>query len=260
MKILMLGDIIGRPGRRAVASRLGEVRAETGADLVIANGENASGGIGLSSKNARKLLNDGVDAITTGNHIWKFRDMHSLLGREPRLVRPANYPAEAPGKGLTVIRKDGLPPVGVLNLQGRTFMHPVDCPFKAADRELEQLPEDVRIVVCDFHAEATGEKQALAWYLDGRLTALAGTHTHVQTSDARVLPQGTGYITDLGLCGPWDSCLGMDPGPVITRFVSGLPQRFVPAAGPVVLQGALFDIDETSGKANSASIWSKEIR
>ncbi|GAB7021972.1 TIGR00282 family metallophosphoesterase [Salidesulfovibrio brasiliensis] len=255
----MLGDIVGRPGRRAVTGCLKEVREETGADFVIANGENASGGIGLSAKNARELLNAGVDVITTGNHIWKFRDMHALLRKDSRIVRPANYPAEAPGKGLTYIEKEGLPRVAVMNLQGRTFMHPVDCPFKAAERELEALPEDV-VAVCDFHAEATGEKQALAWHLDGKLAALAGTHTHVQTADARVLPEGTGYITDLGLCGPWNSCLGMEPGPVITRFTSGLPQRFVPAGGPVILQGALFTIDQSSGKATSASVWSKEIR
>lgn len=139
-------------------------------------------------------------------------------------------------------------------------MHPIDCPFKAAEKALNHIPSEVKIILCDFHAEATGEKQALAWHLDGRLSALVGTHTHVQTADARVFPQGMGFITDLGMCGPRDSCLGMDPKPIIARFVTGLPQRFVPAAGPVVLQGAVFDIDESSGKATSASIWSKEIR
>ncbi|WP_018124355.1 TIGR00282 family metallophosphoesterase [Desulfovibrio oxyclinae] len=258
MKILMLGDIVGRPGRREVATRVQALRRELGVDLVIANGENASGGIGISAKSAKSLLNAGVDVLTSGNHVWKFRDLHSFMGRESRFVRPYNYPEGTPGKGLTVIRPEGLEPVAVLNLQGRTFMHPIDCPFKAADRALAELPEDVRIVVCDFHAEATGEKQALAWYLDGRVSVLVGTHTHVQTADARVLPGGSGYMTDLGFCGAWNSCLGMDPEPVVSRFVTGIPSRFVPAKGPVILQGAVFDIDDSTGRTCEVSLWRKE--
>jgi len=259
VKILFLGDIVGRPGRSALKRNLDDIRRTHCIDLVLANGENASGGIGLSSKSARELFSAGVDFLTTGNHIWKFKDMYAFLNNEERIVRPANYPAGAPGKGWSVFAQEGLPEIAVINVLGRTYMQALDCPFVALERILEEIPESVRIRIVDFHAEATSEKQALAWMLDGRVSAVLGTHTHVQTNDARVLPQGTAYMTDLGMCGPQNSCLGMDPEPIIKRFVGGLPQRFRVADGPIILQGAIFDLDDSSGAAKSISAWSMHI-
>ncbi|WP_147819817.1 TIGR00282 family metallophosphoesterase [Salidesulfovibrio onnuriiensis] len=259
MRILFLGDVVGRPGRSALKRNLAAIRSEQSIDLVLANGENASGGIGLSSKSAKELFSAGVDFLTTGNHIWKFKDMYAFLDKEERIVRPANYPAGAPGRGWALFAPEGFPEMAVINLMGRTYMQALDCPFAAVERILEEIPESVRVRIVDFHAEATSEKQALAWMLDGRVSAVLGTHTHVQTNDARVLPQGTAYLTDLGMCGPLDSCLGMDPESIIKRFTGGLPQRFHVADGPTILQGAIFDLEESSGAANSISVWHMHI-
>jgi len=259
MRILFLGDIVGRNARSAIRNRLGTIRESTAADLVFANGENASHGVGLSAKNARELLAAGFDAITGGNHIWKFKDIYNLLAQEPRLLRPSNYPEGTPGRGVVVIEKNGLPPVALINLQGRTFMPPVDCPFREAERLLGELPDTVRIRVIDFHAEATSEKIALAHFLDGRVSAVLGTHTHVQTNDARILPGGTAAITDLGMCGARFSCLGMRPDLIVEKFVGGLPQRFEVDNGPGVLQGAIFDIDDSSGAAVSIAPWQMDF-
>ncbi|WP_243544321.1 TIGR00282 family metallophosphoesterase [Pseudodesulfovibrio tunisiensis] len=250
MRILFLGDIVGRPGRKLVRERIAGLRAELGADLVFANGENASAGLGLSAKNARELLNAGIDALTSGNHIWKFKDVWNLLDTDSRLLRPHNYPA-GPGTGVRIIRADGLPPVALINLLGRTFMPPVDCPFRAVDRILDELDPEIRIRVVDFHAEATSEKQAMGFHLDGRVSAVLGTHTHVPTADACVLEHGTAYITDLGMCGPQRSCLGMKPDIIVKRFLDGLPARFEVASEPGILQGAIFDIEESSGQVKT---------
>ncbi len=255
VRILFLGDIVGRPGRVAVKRNLADVRKKKGIDLVLANGENASGGLGLSAKSSRELFGGGVDAMTSGNHIWKFRDIIPVL-ENGKLLRPANYPGNAAGRGWAVFEFEGFPPVALINLQGRTYMSPIDCPFAALERILKEIPENVRIRIVDFHAEATSEKLALAWMADGNVSALLGTHTHVQTNDAHVFPQGMAYVTDLGMCGPRNSCLGMAPGPIIRRFVTGLPQQFRIASGPSILQGAIFDLDESSGKAESISVWS----
>lgn len=257
MKILFLGDVVGRPGRTAVRRVLAEVREQEGLDCIFVNAENASGGLGLSAKTAREILNGGADGLSTGNHIWKYRDICSFLEKEFRIVRPANFPAGAPGRGWTLFEFEGGVRVALINLQGRTFMQELDCPFAALERILGEIPEDVKLRVVDFHAEATSEKQALSWFADGRISALVGTHTHVQTNDARVLPGGTAYLTDLGLCGPLNSCLGMDPEPIVKRFRTGLPQRFRVAGGPVVLQGAIFDLDDSSGLANSITVWNR---
>lgn len=258
MRILFLGDIVGRPGRHAVKKHLASLRAELGADLVLANAENASGGLGLSAEGAKELFGAGVDGLTSGNHIWKFKDMPSYMAREPRLVRPANYPPGTPGSGLAVLTPAGLPPVAVLNLMGRTYMQALDCPFRAADEILARLDAEhpeVKIRLLDFHAEATSEKISMGWHLDGRVSAMLGTHTHVQTADARLLKQGTAYITDLGMCGPVDSCLGMSVAPILRKFLTAAPERFEVAGGPVALCGAVLDIDDDTGRARDIRAW-----
>ncbi len=255
MRILFLGDIVGRPGRKGVALKLSELRRSLELDMVVANGENASQGIGLSAKNAQDLHSYGVDVITSGNHIWKYPNLYSFMNTSDRIVRPANVPDGAPGKGWTVFRVRDEVPVAVLNLQGRTFMSPSECPFKYADRILEELDSDIKIIFVDFHAEATSEKQCLGRYLDGRVSVFIGTHTHVQTNDARVFENGTGFMTDAGMCGPVESCLGLSPKPVIKRFVTGLPQKWKVAGGPVELQGVIIEIDEDTGKTVSINAW-----
>lgn len=255
MRILFLGDIVGRPGRKGVASKVTKLRKELGLDLIIANGENASQGIGLSVKNAKDLLGCGIDLLTSGNHIWKYQNLYPYLNSSERIVRPANVSEGAPGRGWTIYRGNDIQPVAVLNFQGRTFMQPAECPFRAADQILRELPEDIKVILVDLHAEATSEKQCFGRYLDGRVSVVIGTHTHVQTNDARIFENGTGFITDAGMCGPTDSCLGLSPNPVIKRFVSGLPQKWKVAGGPVELQGVLMEIDEISGKTVSIETW-----
>jgi metallophosphoesterase (TIGR00282 family) len=257
MRILFLGDIVGRPGRTAVREHISRVRQRDGIDLVLANGENASGGFGLTARNANELLGAGIDGMTTGNHVWKFKNFWNTLDTDERLLRPHNFPPGAPGTGVRVFRLPGLVPVAVINLQGRTFMPPIDCPFASAEAALAGLA-DVPVRIVDFHAEATGEKQALAAFLDGRVSAVVGTHTHVQTNDAVVLPGGTAYITDLGMCGPEASCIGMRPEIIIGRYRTGLPAVLEVAPGKGVLHGAIFDIDDTSGKAVSIAPFRQE--
>lgn len=258
MRILYLGDIVGRPGRTAVKKHLPAIRAAEGVDMVLANAENASGGLGLSSEGAKELFGAGVDAMTSGNHIWKFKDMPSYMQREPRLIRPANYPPGLPGRGWTVLRKDGLPPVALINLMGRTYMQAIDCPFRTADAILAELDAehpDALIRIIDFHAEATSEKSSLGWHLDGRVSAVLGTHTHVQTNDARLLKNHTAFISDIGMCGPNDSCLGMSIQPILRKFLTAAPERFEVADGPVALTGAILDIDDSTGQARAIHAW-----
>lgn len=255
MRMVILGDIVGRPGRRAVLDGLRHVRRSTGADLVLANAENATDGVGLNARHARRLLDGGLDVLTSGNHIFRRPDIAPVLDHSDRLLRPANYPPGAPGRGCGVYRPPNLPPFAVINALGRTYMEPLDCPFRTVDALLEGLPEDVSIVVVDFHAEATSEKKALGFYLDGRISALCGTHTHVQTNDAQILPGGTAYITDLGMCGPQRSSLGMEPDPVIRRYLTGLYQRFAVARTEPSLQGAVLDVDDDTGKALQITAW-----
>jgi metallophosphoesterase (TIGR00282 family) len=255
MRILCLGDIVGRPGRDAVIACLFRLRRELEVDVVVANGENASGGIGITVKAASQLLACGVDVLTSGNHIFKHREIQPYLETTDRLLRPANYPSGAPGVGLGIYRLEGKPPFAVMNLLGRTFMDSLDCPFRAADEILDRIPGGVAVRILDFHAEATSEKKALAYHLDGRVSALCGTHTHVQTSDSQILPHGTAYITDLGMSGAAYSALGMDPQAIIRRYRTGMPQRFVLSKGPVELQGGLLDIAAGTGKTVHRQGW-----
>ncbi|CCH49810.1 TIGR00282 family metallophosphoesterase [Pseudodesulfovibrio piezophilus] len=251
MRILFLGDIVGRSGRRAVKENLLRIRQEQGIDLVFANGENASGGYGLKSKHAQEFFKVGIDGITGGNHIWKYKDLYSMLQSDGRVLRPHNYADHLPGSGVHVFEKEGLPPVAVINIIGRTFMPPIDCPFASVESILDELAPDIPVRIVDFHAEATGEKIAMGYFLEGKVSAVVGTHTHVQTNDAKVLTGGTAYLTDLGMCGAMDSCLGMKPEIILDRYLTGLPRQLEAAPGPGVLQGAIFDIDETSGRALS---------
>lgn len=255
MKILFFGDIIGRPGRKALADALKTLRRMLELDAVLANAENASGGIGLNAKAAKELLALPVEALTSGNHIWKHKDIFAYFNETERLLRPANYPAGAPGSGVGVYEaKDGTP-FAVINLMGRTYMEAVDCPFQTAETLLATLPGDVKVRLVDFHAEATSEKKAMGYFLDGRVSAVLGTHTHVQTNDPRVLPKGTACLTDIGMCGPLDSIIGMEAQTIVGRFISRLPVRFEVAKGPVRLEGALCEIDSATGRAVSIRPW-----
>ncbi len=244
-----MGDVHGRPGRRAVARRVPVLRKQLAVDFVVANAENSAGGVGLTPKTAAELFEAGVDVLTGGNHTWAKREAYELLDSDPRLVRPANYPPGVPGHGSTVIRKGGLA-LAVLNLQGRVFMEPLDDPFRVARAEVDRLREVTPFVLVDFHAEATSEKQAMGYYLDGRVTAVVGTHTHVQTADERVLPGGTGYITDVGMTGPRDGVIGVDREAILQRFLTQLPVRFEVASGAVQFNAVLVEADG-AGRATS---------
>lgn len=254
MRILFFGDVMGKPGRVVLKKKLPVLRERLQADMVIANGENASGGVGLTSEVLREMHGFGVDVVTTGNHIWKHREMYAALDRDGAVVRPANYPPGTPGRGLVIHELASGTRVAVLNLQGRTFMDDVECPFRTADALLAALPEDVRIRFVDFHAEATSEKKALGWYLDGRISAMIGTHTHVQTADAMLLPQGTAYLTDAGMCGVEASCLGMDKEVIVRRFLTRMPQRFVLAKGETTVNGVLVEVDDATGTSTHVEL------
>ena len=247
MNVLLLGDVMGKPGRKVLAALLPELRRELKLDLVVANGENAAAGRGLTERTAQDLFDAGVDVITSGNHIWDQKEVIPLLDQEAPILRPINYPPGAPGRG--VLTQKG---VTVLNLQGRTFMLQIDCPFRAADAALAELPAGA-VVLVDMHAEATSEKQAMGRYLDGRVAAVAGTHTHVATADAWVLPGGTAYVTDLGMCGPKESIIGNEIEAVLVRFLSGMPTRLPVAEKSRALQfnSVLVEVDEATGRARA---------
>jgi hypothetical protein len=246
LRVLMVGDVFGEPGRRALERLLPGLRERLQADVVVANGENSAGGLGITGKTARQLWGAGVDVITTGNHVWRQRDAVQLLNDEERILRPLNYPPGAPGRGSVRLNVAGHP-LTVVNLQGRVFMAELDCPFRALDAELA-APGGGPVVV-DMHAEATSEKLALAWHADGRAAAVCGTHTHVLTADDKLLPGGTAYITDLGLTGPHRSVIGMDPKSAANRFLSGRPLKFKVAKAEPRLQGALVELDPATGLA-----------
>jgi len=250
MHILILGDVVGRPGRRAIRDVVPRFVEDEGIDLVIANAENAAGGMGVDVKSAEELLSGGIHVLTSGNHIWKKKEIYPYLETHPHLLRPGNYPDGAPGRGWVEWQNNKGLRALIVNLQGRVFMpgH-VDHPFRCVDAILRDHGHYSRVVVIDMHAEATSEKNAMGWYLDGRASVVYGTHTHVQTSDERVLPKGTAYITDLGMCGPMDSVIGIDTETVIQGFLTQLPRQFEVAQGNVVLQGVVVEVDEVTGKA-----------
>ena len=244
MKVLAIGDIVGRPGRRAVNRYVRDLRRERGIDLVIANGENAAGGFGLSVVVARELLSYGVDVITSGNHIWAQRDIIPYLDEDVPVLRPLNYPPGVPGRGYLMTDK-----ALVVSLIGRTFMNPFDCPFRKMDSLLEELTPRPTVIIVDFHAEATSEKVAMGRYLDGRVSAVLGTHTHVGTIDTKILRHGTGYVTDIGMTGPEDSIIGDDPEGVLQRFLTQMPHRLSVGRGRPVLNAVMVEVDESTGRA-----------
>lgn len=259
IRILFLGDIVGEPGRSAVIKAVPVYLKERGVDFVVVNGENAAGGRGITGKIAIDLLRCGVAVITTGDHIWDQRDTGSYIATEPRLLRPINYPAGAPGQG-SIILQTAKGPVGVINVQGRTFMQPIlENPFLAAEDAVRRMRQETSVIVVDMHTETTSEKIAMGRFLDGQVSAVFGTHTHVQTADERVFPGGTAFICDAGMCGPDDSCLGRDFQSIVKRFVDSLPAPFPVADGPVRLCGAIVDIDESTGKAFSITRVSERI-
>jgi len=248
--LLFIGDIFASPGRRIVADHLEDIVAANHIDLVIANGENAAGGFGITPAIAEDLLAMGIDVLTTGNHVWDKREIFDYLDRQPRLIRPANYPS-APGKGIvTLCSRSGIP-CAVLNLQGRTYMPSTDCPFRTADRLLSELAPEVKVRFVDFHAEVTSEKIAMGRYLDGRVSAVVGTHTHVPTADTRILPAGTAYQTDCGMTGPYASIIGVESDIVLQRFLTALPVRMEAARGGVELHSVMVDVDESTGQARA---------
>jgi metallophosphoesterase (TIGR00282 family) len=252
LRVMLIGDAVGRPGREAVKKIVGRWREDGRADFVIANGENSAGGKGVTAGTISELLDAGVDLITTGNHVWDNKDVFRFIDSEPHMIRPANYPAAAriPGRGFAVAECRGAGiKVGVINLMGRVFMDALDCPFRAADAIIPEIRRETQIVFVDFHAEATSEKMALGWYLDGRVTCVFGTHTHVPTADERLLHQGTAFVTDIGMTGSFDSVIGVKQEQVLQRFLTALPNRYEVAEKNVRLTGALVTVDPETGKA-----------
>jgi metallophosphoesterase (TIGR00282 family) len=251
VKLLFIGDIIGKPGRQAVSRELHRLVDRYMVDLVIANGENAAGGFGITEETANDLYKCGIDVLTSGNHIWDKKESFPFVNREERLLRPANYPEGAPGRGSGLFTTAGGARVAVLNLEGRVFMNNLECPFRTADREIARLQMETPIILVDFHAEATSEKTSLGWYLDGRVSALIGTHTHIQTADERILPGGTAYLTDAGMTGSTDSVIGVRKEEAITKFLSQLPTKFEVAKNNLRLNAVAVTVDEVSGNAVS---------
>jgi metallophosphoesterase (TIGR00282 family) len=249
MRILFIGDIVGRPGRQLVRLGLDAIVSRHEIDFVVANGENAAAGFGITREIGDELLELGIDVLTSGNHIWDKKEALDYIGTEPRLLRPANYPAGVPGNGSYLARSRNDQTVGVINVMGRVFMLNIDDPFAVVLREIETMRQRTRVILVDFHAEATSEKAAMGWHLDGKVTAVLGTHTHVQTADERILPMGTAFLTDAGMTGPHDSIIGVEVEPALGRFLTGLPARFETATANPRLNAVVVDADEATGKA-----------
>jgi len=253
MRILFIGDIVGKPGRQAVGGILEKLISDYGIEFTIANGENAAGGMGITHPIAIDILDLGVDVLTSGNHIWAKKEIIPFLDEESRILRPANYPAQVPGRGAGIYQLSNGKKVGVLNLEGRVFMKNLDCPFRVGEKEIEILRQQTNIIIVDFHAEATSEKMAMGWFLNGKVSAILGTHTHVQTSDERILNEGTAYITDVGMTGPLASVIGIRKQVALERLLTQIPWKFDVATEEIELQGVVVEIDSKTGK-------SKDIR
>jgi len=251
MKILFVGDIVGRPGRKLLKDHLSPLQQEYDVDYTIVNVENAAGGFGITPGLAEEILGYGVDVMTSGNHIWDKREVFEYLNRETRLLRPGNYPKGAPGSFVHIGESRTGTRVAVMNLQGRVFMPLTDCPFRLAEKEVQRIARETRVIVVDFHAEATSEKMALGWFLDGRVSGVIGTHTHIPTADWRILPKGTAYVSDVGMTGPYDSIIGMEVDGSLSRFLTGLAARMEVAADNAHLSAVLLDVDESTGQARS---------
>lgn len=251
MRILFIGDIVGEPGRKAVKELVPKITKREKIDFIVANGENAAGGSGVTPALVDELLSYGVDVITSGDHIWKRKEIIDRIAQDARILRPANYPREAPGFGSTVVQSKAGVDVGVINIQGRVFMQAIEDPFRVVKSELDRIRNKARVIIVDVHAEATSEKIALGWFLDGLVSAVIGTHTHVQTADEKILPQGTAFLTDAGMTGPFDSVIGRNKEQILARFMTQMPTKFEMAEGDIQLHGAIIDIDEKTGKANS---------
>lgn len=250
ISFLFIGDVIGRPGRKILEKHLPVLIKRYSPTLVIANGENAAGGIGITENVGQELLRK-IDVLTSGNHVWDKRDALEYLSKEPRLLRPANYPPQNPGKGTYIFKASEDRKVGILNIQGRVFMEPIDCPFKIADEEVKKLRAHTPAIIVDFHAEATSEKQAMGWHLDGKVSAVIGTHTHVPTADERILPHGTAFITDVGMVGAYDSVIGIRKDQALSRFLTSRPQRFEPGKEGTFMSAVFVEVDVLTGKALS---------
>ena len=244
-----MGDIVGKPGREIVEHLLPDYKKEKKVDFVIANAENAAGGSGITPKIADELFRNGIDVLVSGDHVWKRKEIYDCLKTSSRLIRPANYPEGTIGKGSTVVDAGGGRKVGVINLLGRVFMEAVDCPFVRAKQEVDKVSKETPIIIVDIHAEATSEKVSMGWYLDGLVSAVLGTHTHIQTADEKVLPKGTAYITDCGMTGPYDSVIGRKKEQIILRFLTQMPTRFEMADGDVEMHGVIIEVDDSTGKA-----------
>ena len=259
MKILFIGDIVGSPGREAIKKLLPGLIKEHSLDFVVANAENVAGGSGITLKTADDLFASGVDVLTSGDHIWKRNEIFELLNTEKRILRPLNFPSSSPGQGSSVFKTKTGKNIGVINVNGRVFMDPLECPFKTSLKAAEELSKETNIIIVDMHAEATSEKVALGWYLDGKVSAVLGTHTHIQTADEKILPKGTAYITDAGMTGPYDSVIGRKVEDVLQRFLTLLPTRFEVAESNIQLHGVLLDIDNKTGKALSIERVQKKL-
>ena len=251
MRILFIGDIVGKPGRQAIEGLLEKVIADNGIDFTIANGENAAGGMGITPPIAIDFLNQGVDVLTSGNHIWAKKEIIPFLDEEIRILRPANYPAQVPGRGAGIYRTEKGEKIGVLNLEGRVFMKNLDCPFRVGEKQVSLLEQQTNIIIVDFHAEATSEKMAMGWFLDGKVSAVLGTHTHIQTSDERILNEGTAYITDVGMTGPLNSVIGIRKQVALERLLTQIPWKFDVATEEIELQGVIVEIDRDTGKSKN---------
>ncbi len=251
MRILFIGDIVGKPGRQAIERLLEKVIADNGIEFTIANGENAAGGMGITPPIAIDFLNQGVDVLTSGNHIWAKKEIIPFLDEEIRILRPANYPAQVPGRGAGIYRTEKGEKIGVLNLEGRVFMKNLDCPFRAGEKQVSLLGQQTNIIIVDFHAEATSEKIAMGWFLNGKVSAVLGTHTHIQTSDERILNEGTAYVTDVGMTGPLNSVIGIRKQVALERLLTQIPWKFDVATEEIELQGIVVEVDSKTGKSKN---------